>query len=199
MRRWSCRGSRPRGSRSVPICSRLVPWEETDDPVELVADARGRAGDRRDRRPHVGPVRARAASPTAAHDVPEGERRHRSAPRREGRGGDRRAAASRARPPTAWRRSCRRATSRLSAAPRPRSRRTSPAGSSPKATITSTSPSSARDRTRRARTTTPPSRVIQAGEVVLCDFGGTMRGSGTAGAGIGYCSDITRCVWTGGR
>jgi Xaa-Pro aminopeptidase len=39
-------------------------------------------------------------------------------------------------------------------------------------------------------------RVIQAGEVVLCDFGGTMRGSGTAG--VGYCSDITRCVWTGG-
>src|SRR4051794_27897816 len=42
-------------------------------------------------------------------------------------------------------------------------------------------------------------RVIQPGEVVLCDFGGTMRGSGTAGAGIGYCSDITRCVWTGGQ
>ena len=31
-------------------------------------------------------------------------------------------------------------------------------------------------------------RVIQAGEVVLCDFGGTMDG---------YCSDITRCVFTG--
>ncbi len=33
-------------------------------------------------------------------------------------------------------------------------------------------------------------RVIEAGEVVLCDFGGTMPD--------GYCSDITRCVWTGG-
>jgi Xaa-Pro aminopeptidase len=32
------------------------------------------------------------------------------------------------------------------------------------------------------------SRVIQRGEVVLCDFGGTMAG---------YCSDITRCVHTG--
>ncbi len=32
-------------------------------------------------------------------------------------------------------------------------------------------------------------RVIQAGEVVLCDFGGTMPD--------GYCSDITRCVYTG--
>ena len=32
------------------------------------------------------------------------------------------------------------------------------------------------------------SRVIDAGEIVLCDFGGTMNG---------YCSDITRCVFTG--
>ena len=32
------------------------------------------------------------------------------------------------------------------------------------------------------------SRVIRAGEIVLCDFGGTMDG---------YCSDITRCVHVG--
>jgi Xaa-Pro aminopeptidase len=31
-------------------------------------------------------------------------------------------------------------------------------------------------------------RVIRAGELVLCDFGGTMNG---------YCSDITRCVYLG--
>jgi Xaa-Pro aminopeptidase len=31
-------------------------------------------------------------------------------------------------------------------------------------------------------------RVIQPGEIVLCDFGGTMNG---------YCSDTTRCVFTG--
>jgi Xaa-Pro aminopeptidase len=37
----------------------------------------------------------------------------------------------------------------------------------------------------------PGSRVIGAGEVVLCDFGGTMPD--------GYCSDTTRCVWTGGE
>jgi Xaa-Pro aminopeptidase len=35
----------------------------------------------------------------------------------------------------------------------------------------------------------PGDRVIEAGEVVLCDFGGTTAD--------GYCSDITRCVHTG--
>jgi Xaa-Pro aminopeptidase len=40
----------------------------------------------------------------------------------------------------------------------------------------------------------PGGRVIRAGEVVLCDFGGTMHDE----LGVGYCSDITRCVWTGG-
>jgi Xaa-Pro dipeptidase len=34
----------------------------------------------------------------------------------------------------------------------------------------------------------PSERVIRSGEIVLCDFGGTMNG---------YCSDITRCVVTG--
>ncbi|MGI9602422.1 MAG: M24 family metallopeptidase [Acidimicrobiales bacterium] len=37
------------------------------------------------------------------------------------------------------------------------------------------------------------SHVIEAGEVVLCDFGGTMVDE----SGVGYCSDITRCVYTG--
>ena len=36
-------------------------------------------------------------------------------------------------------------------------------------------------------------RVIGRDEVVLCDFGGTMLTDG----GAGYCSDITRCVFTG--
>ena len=35
--------------------------------------------------------------------------------------------------------------------------------------------------------------VIQPGEIVLCDFGGTMLAEG----GAGYCSDITRCVHVG--
>jgi Xaa-Pro aminopeptidase len=34
----------------------------------------------------------------------------------------------------------------------------------------------------------PGDRVIREGEIVLCDFGGTMDG---------YCSDTTRCVFTG--
>ena len=38
-------------------------------------------------------------------------------------------------------------------------------------------------------------RVIEEGESVLCDFGGTMIGAD----GVGYCSDITRCVWVGER
>ena len=36
-------------------------------------------------------------------------------------------------------------------------------------------------------------RVIEQGDVVLCDFGGTMLTEG----GAGYCSDITRCVHIG--
>ena len=48
-----------------------------------------------------------------------------------------------------------------------------------------------RDRRRRRERGQPPSprsvRVIREGEIVLCDFGGTMDG---------YCSDITRCVFT---
>lgn len=39
----------------------------------------------------------------------------------------------------------------------------------------------------------PSNRTIRAGEVVLCDFGGTMIGDD----GVGYCSDLTRCVYTG--
>ena len=39
----------------------------------------------------------------------------------------------------------------------------------------------------------PGDRVIEAGEVVLCDFGGTMLDAD----GVGYCSDITRCVSVG--
>jgi len=39
----------------------------------------------------------------------------------------------------------------------------------------------------------PGSTVIEDGQAVLCDFGGTMRGPG----GVGYCSDTTRVVAVG--
>lgn len=39
----------------------------------------------------------------------------------------------------------------------------------------------------------PGARVVGPDEVVLCDFGATMVDDN----GVGYCSDITRCVWTG--
>lgn len=39
----------------------------------------------------------------------------------------------------------------------------------------------------------PGSRIITSNEVVLCDFGGTFPTE----SGVGYCSDITRCVYTG--
>ena len=39
----------------------------------------------------------------------------------------------------------------------------------------------------------PGNHLIGAGEIVLCDFGGTMVGED----GVGYCSDITRCAYTG--
>ncbi len=39
----------------------------------------------------------------------------------------------------------------------------------------------------------PGESVIKPGEVVLCDFGGSMFDD----HGVGYCSDITRCVYLG--
>lgn len=39
----------------------------------------------------------------------------------------------------------------------------------------------------------PGSAVIEEGQAVLCDFGGTMHGPG----GVGYCSDMTRVVAVG--
>ena len=50
-----------------------------------------------------------------------------------------------------------------------------------------------RARTRRARTTSRGRARIGRGEVVVCDFGGTLR----LGDGVGYCSDTTRTVVTG--
>jgi len=42
----------------------------------------------------------------------------------------------------------------------------------------------------------PGARVVGPDETVVCDFGGVLALSGDAGA-VGYCSDITRTVYTG--
>ncbi len=43
----------------------------------------------------------------------------------------------------------------------------------------------------------PGERRIGPGEVVVCDFGGTMAMAGWGAGDVGYCSDITRTVVTG--
>ena len=52
--RWWSHGSRRLGSSSAPTSSPSGPWDETDDPVAIVADLLGGAVDRGDRRPHLG-------------------------------------------------------------------------------------------------------------------------------------------------
>ena len=104
----------------------------------------------------------------------------------EGRGRDRRPRAPPVPPPIVSPRSYRAARSRWSGAPRPRSPPTSrPARRGPRQ-----GQLRHRRRRRERRQPAPPRRRSghPAGEIVLCDFGGTMDG---------YCSDITRCVFTG--
>ena len=68
-RSW-CPGSRRRASSSAPTCSRSASWDETDDPIAIVAELVGKAERRRHRRPHLGAVRdrppARPARPRAS-------------------------------------------------------------------------------------------------------------------------------------
>ena len=171
----------------------IRPWDETEDPVAIVAELCGAAGDGCHRRPYVGPVPARPAARAAEHCVREGERGHRSLAGGEGRGRGRGVAPSRGGRRSGGGRAASAARYRSWAAPRPTCRPTSVVACWPRAITASTSPSSRPDRTRPARTTMPADRVIEPGEVVLCDFGGTMLTEG----GAGYCSDITRCVHVG--
>ena len=101
-RSWSRGSKRHACRRDGPTCSRLVPWEETDDPIAIVAGLIRHCGARgRDRRPHLGPLRARPAgtrSPTTASC--RATRRRRVRAHGQGRRRDRRAHARRARAST---------------------------------------------------------------------------------------------------
>ena len=174
-----------------PEAFRLLPWEETDDPVAMAARLAGLAPGGGRRRPHLGHVPDRPAG-TAAQRRRGGRRR--PSPRRCGRSRTRpRSApcAGRRPPPTGWRCSSSGGTS-------PWSGRTEAEVSADLGrrlvdegharvnfAIVGSGPNAASPHHEAG------ARVIEPGEVVLCDFGGTMPD--------GYCSDTTRCVWTGGE
>ena len=76
-----------------PDLFEIVPWDETDDPIALVARLVGPPVDPcRDRRSHVGPVRARPPARGAARHVRSGFGRAGADPHGQGRRRDRRAA-----------------------------------------------------------------------------------------------------------
>ena len=150
-----------------------------DDP------ALGPAG--RDRRPHVGAVRPRPAARGAVVRVRARHRRGRPDPHGQGRRRDRRAHPRRARGRRDRGARCGRRRSR--AAPSSTCTASWSSGCWPPVTSGRTSRSSPPAPTPRARTTSRPRRASSpTGDLVLCDFGGTMDG---------YCSDITRMFHVG--
>ena len=79
-------------SWSAPMRSSVLPWDETDDPIDVVAGLVDGSTPRRlgrDRRPHLGPVRPRSAARAPRRRLPPRHRRHRAAAGREGRRRDR--------------------------------------------------------------------------------------------------------------
>ena len=166
----------------------LRPWSETEDPVAIVADLAGAPGRRRRRRPDLGPVPGRPAPAAAGDRVPAGGRRRRSAADAQGRDRDRRARGGRRRRRPRRRAAARAATSRCVG-------RTEAQVS---ADISQRLIAEGHDKVNFAIVAAGENaasphhhagpRVIERGEIVLCDFGGTMDG---------YCSDITRCVHLG--
>ena len=193
---WSCLGSRPRGWSSSPTCSRS--WRGTRPTIRSSSWPGWRA------RPTTAAIGDRTwarflldlQAPPAGDRVQQGQRRHGPAARGEGRRRDRwpfggpRAAADRV-------------AAELQAGEIPLVGRTEAEVS---ADIARRLVAEGHQHVNFAIVGSGPNaasphhdaddRVIQAGEVVLCDFGGTMRAP--EAGGIGYCSDITRCVWTGG-
>ena len=169
----------------------LRPWDETEDPTAH----RRRAGRAGATTVAVGDqmwarflVELLPRLPGA--DVPPRRRRRRPAADGEGRRRDRRAAGRRRRRRPGRPAAPRRRDRRSSGAPRPQV----------SADISARLLAEGHDKVNfaivaaGANAASPHhdagDRVIAADEIVLCDFGGTMDG---------YCSDITRCVFTGRR
>ena len=184
-----CRGSKRRVSSSSPTRSRSRPWDETDDPIAVVAglvgaspDAASAAiGDHTWARFVLDLQRAlpdvafrRAVDVTGplrvVKDAAEIDALRAPAPRRRRhRRGDARPGRSPAGPSStctaSWSSAC---STPGTSAPTSRSSPSGPNAASPHHD--------------------PCDRVIGDGDVVLCDFGGTMHG---------YCSDITRMFVVG--
>ena len=181
------RSRRRSRARSASSASTVHAWGETDDPYALVASllpGRGRAAlDNHMWAEKV--LRLRAAMPARrpaarrhgaarAADAQDARRGRGAAPRRCGdRPGARAGAASGCAP----------------AAPSARSARTSPTRSSPRATCASTSSSSASGPNGASPHHELSDRVIEQGDPVVVDIGGTMPD--------GYCSDETRTYSVG--
>ncbi len=172
---------------------RLLPWGETEDPLDLVADADRRGADGSHRRPHVGPVPGGAASArTPGTTFRRGSEI--TGPLRAVKDAAEIEALARASAAVD------RIAAELQGGHIPLVGRTEAEVS---AELSRRILAEGHHRVNFAivaageNAASPHheagSRVIREGEVVLCDFGGTML----ADDGAGYCSDITRCVHTG--
>ena len=173
-----------------PDAFELFPWDETDDPIEIVAGlVAGLAPDTTSAA--IGDhtwarfvLDLQRALPDVA--VPACHRRHRSAPRGEGR----RPRSRRCAPPPRWSTTSRRpcATARSSGRTELEVHRELVErmleGGHERANFAIV----AAGANAASPHHDPSDRVIVDGDVVLCDFGGTMHG---------YCSDITRMFVVG--
>ena len=158
--------------------------------------AAGAAARRRHRRPDVGPLPRRPPGARCRRPRSGAADRRHSARSGRSRTRPRSTALRRGRrpPPTgSWPRSSRPATSRWSAGPRPRCRPTFAPRLLAEGHHRVNFAIVAAGANAASPHHEPGDRVIEAGEVVLCDFGGTVLD----GDGVGYCSDITRCVHLG--
>ena len=176
----ACRGAPATSSRS-----RRGTRPTTPSRASRRSRVRSRA--RRHRRPDVGPVRARAPAGAsrrpqfiAAREVTASLRIVKDADEIDG------VATCRARRRRRSRARCER--SRSPAAARSTCTASSSSGCSKPVTSGRTSPSSLPAANAASPHHEPSVRVIDDGDVVLCDFGGTMAG---------YCSDITRMFVVG--